>query len=62
MTPEETMELPQDPVAWWRESYRRDTEAFERAHGRRPRSMLELARWLQPLPIRAAKTSPPEFD
>ena len=44
--------LPNDPVMWWRESYRRDTDSFERAHGRRPESLHELSEWLQPSPIR----------
>jgi hypothetical protein len=44
--------LPKDPVTWWRECYERDNEAFERAHGRQPTSMLELSRWLSPAPNR----------
>jgi hypothetical protein len=59
MTAEERMEMPQDHVAWWRESFQRDNEAFERAHGRRPKSMFELVRWLQPLPIRTGRTPLP---
>jgi hypothetical protein len=55
MSVEEQTELPRDHVAWWRDSFQRDTEAFERAHGRRPKSLFELVRWLQPLPARALK-------
>jgi len=44
---------PSDPVLWWRNSFQRDQEAFERAHGRRPETWLELSRWLPPIPIRA---------
>jgi hypothetical protein len=40
-------------VAWWRNSYQRDRDAFERAHGRRPETLLELSSWLQRIPIRA---------
>jgi len=46
-------QLPSDPVLWWRNSFQRDQEAFERAHGRRPETWLELAKWLPPIPIRA---------
>ena len=45
--------LPKDPVTWWRESYQRDTDAFVRAHGRRPESLHELSSWLRPMPIRS---------
>ena len=55
MTSEQHSELPKDPVTWWRESFQRDTDAFERAHGRRHVSMLELSRWLAPSPIRTPR-------
>jgi hypothetical protein len=50
--------LPKDPVTWWRESYQRDTDAFERAHGRRPETLHELTKWLRPLPIRVEPPLP----
>jgi hypothetical protein len=49
---------PTDPVLWWRNSYQRDHDAFQLAHGRRPESLLELSEWLSPIPLRApAKSS-----
>ena len=47
--------LPKDPVTWWRESYQRDTDAFERAHGRRPESLHELTNWLRPALTRSER-------
>jgi hypothetical protein len=49
--------LPKDPVTWWRECHQRDNDAFERAHGRQPRSMLELSRWLAPMTNRPTRSS-----
>jgi hypothetical protein len=53
VTPRGSTPLPTDPVAWWRNSYQRDRDAFERAHGRRPETLLELSTWLSRIPIRA---------
>jgi len=33
-------------LAWWRESYERDREEFEREHGRPPDSLYELSIWI----------------
>jgi len=46
---------PIDPVVWWRDSFERDQDAFERAHGRRAETWLELSKWLPPIPIRAER-------
>jgi hypothetical protein len=51
--------LPNDPVSWWRNSYERDRSAFERAHGRQPESLFELATWLSRIPIRAEPRQKP---
>jgi hypothetical protein len=54
--------LPKDPVTWWRECYQRDNDAFERAHGRQPRSMLELSRWLTPTTNYPARSPDPNSN
>lgn len=46
---------PDDAVSWWRTSFQRDWEAFARANGRKPESLLELSVWLSPIPLRADK-------
>ena len=45
-----------DSVAQWRMSHERDTDSFVRSHGRKPKSYLELARWLKPTPVAGERT------
>lgn len=62
MTSERQSMLPKDPVTWWREAFERDTDAFERAHGRRPMSMWELSRWLTPSQMRTLRNPETESN
>ncbi len=48
--------IPPDSVAQWRMSHERDTDSFVRSHGRKPKSLLELAQWLKPAPVGGERT------